>query len=265
MLATIHPLLVFAAEAAEEYVAPDDWRGIVALPAAFLFFFVSVYLLVRSNLGTRRAYLVVGTSFFGFMVILSLYWTFGAPGTPMATGPQTLPGQPADYYQPKWEPFAIDSVIADERYPIVKSFPEGFSEVDESDQRLADLVAPVVDELRTFFSGERGGVPGPVGSQWVPVGSPQVATADDGAQLVAVTYAPEGEDGEPDPNAETYTAFAFYDAGFLLLPSFVMVALSVLGFILHLLLLGWDENREKEERTRGRDSDMEPERVPARA
>lgn len=264
MLATTHNLIVFAAEAAEEFVPPDDWRSIIALPAAFLFFFVSVYLLLRSNLGTRRAYLVMATSFFGFMVILSLYWTFGAPGTPMATGPQNLPGQQADFYQPKWEPFAADSGIADDRYPMVKSYPEGFTEVPESEGDLADLVAPVPDELLTFFSQERAGVPGPIGNNWVAAGPPEVATAADGAQLVAVTFAPPTEEGEPDTSAETYTAFAFYDAGFLLLPSLVMVALSVLGFILHLLLLGWDENREKEDRYTDV-PDAEPERVPARA
>lgn len=265
MLANVYTVVIFAAEAAEEFVPPDDWRAIVSLPAAFLFFFVSVYLLLRSNLGTRRAYLVMATSFFGFMVILSLYWTFGAPGTPMATGPQNLPGQVADYYQPKWEPFAGDSVIADERFPLVKSFPEGFSEVDESDQALVELIGPVADQLLGFFSTERAGVPGPVPSNWVPAGSPQVATAADGAQIAAVTFAPATEEGEPDTSGDTYTAFAFYDSGFLLLPSFVMVALSLLGFLLHVLLLGWDENREKEDRRGAREGEREPERVPARA
>jgi hypothetical protein len=263
MLTTMHHLFVIGAAAAEEFVPPDDWRAIVALPAAFLFFFVSVYLLLRSNLGTRRAYLVMATCFFGFMVILSLYWTTGAPGTPMATGPQNLPGQVGDYYQPTWRPFAVDSVIADEQFPIVKSHPEGFAPVGEGDEALADLATSAVDEIATFFSTERAGVPGPVGEGWVPTGDPEVATADDGTQLVAVTYAPTTPEGEVDPAAETYTAFAYYDPGFLLLPSLIMVALSVIGFALHVLLLGWDENREKEERTV--DELPEAERAPAPA
>lgn len=263
MLATMHSLLVFAAEANEEFVPPDDWRAIIALPVAFLFFFVSVYLLLRSNLGTRRAYLVIATCFFGFMVILSLYWTTGAPGTPMATGPQNLPGQVGDYYQATWRPFAADSVIADEQYPIVKSYPEGFSAVPEDDQALGDLIANAVDELSRFFAEERGGVPGPVGADWVPAEEPQVATADDGTQLLAVTYAPPNEQGEPDPAGDTYTAFAYYDPGFLLLPSLIMVALSVLGFALHVALLAWDENREKREQSV--DELPEAERAPAPA
>jgi hypothetical protein len=270
MLATMHNLIVFAAEANEELVPPDDWRSIIALPAAFLFFFVSIYLLLRSNLGTRRAYLVMATSFFGFMVILSLYWTTGAPGTPMATGPQNLPGQVPDYYQPKWEPFAADSVIGDERFPLVKSFPEGFSAVPDDDPELADLAATAVDELQGFFSETRAGVAGPIGQDWVAAGEPQVAVAADNAQVVGVTFAPpfpddseEGTPGEPDTSGDTYTAFAFYDPGFILFPSLVMVALSLAGFVLHLLLLARDENREKEEQAG--DVAVEPERVPAGA
>ena len=270
MLATMHHLIVFAAEANEEFVPPDDWRNIVALPAAFLFFFVSIYLLLRSNLGTRRAYLVMATSFFGFMMILSLYWTFGAPGTPMATGPQNLPGQVANYYEPNWRPFAADSVIGNEQYPLVKSFPEGFSPVPEDDQELTDQVTTAVDELQSFFSEARAGVPGPVGGDWIPAGEPQVAVAADSTLVVGVTFAPPfpedseaGEPGQPDTSGETYTAFAYFDPGFILFPSLVMVALSVIGFVLHVLLLGRDENREKEERAS--DAAVEPERVPAGA
>ena len=255
---------ILAAEAAEEFVPPDDWRSIVALPAAFLFFFVSVYLLVRSNLGTRRGYLVCATSFFGFMLILSLFWTGGAPGTPIATGPQTLPGQPLDYWTPKWEPFAVDSVIADEQYPLVKSYPEGFSQV-EPDSDLADLTSTAVDEIRGFLAAPRADVPGPIGESW-QASEPEVATAADGTQLVAVTYqAVDSETGEVDPETEPYTGFAFYEPGFVILPSLIMVALSLLGFALHVALLVWDENRERRQQADEPVGDRREERVPARA
>jgi hypothetical protein len=44
----------------------------------------------------------------------------------------------------------------------------------------------------------------------------------------------------------TYTAFAFFDPGFPFFPSLVMIVISLAGFVIHALLLGWDENREKE-------------------
>ena len=302
MIATAHAFIVAAAEVSHEFVPADDWRTIIALPAGILFFFGSVYLLLRSNLGTRRAYLVIATSFFGFMLILSLFWAFGAPGTPIATGPQNLPGQELDYYQPTWFPFAPDSELAQNEYPLVQMYPEGFEAVDPEDEELVDLTTPLPDELLAFFTEERAGVPGPILSGWEPTGDPQVATAADGTLVAALTFAPpppqEGGDDATDPatdpeatddeaaatddeaaatddaaadteaaaQQEPFTAFAFYDPGFILLPSFIMIGISLVGFVLHALLLGWDENRRKEEESAiSEEEELQPERVPARA
>ena len=293
---------VLAVAAAEEYVAPTDWRGAVALPAAFLIFFGAIFLLLKANLGTRRAYLVEATCFFGFMTILSLFWGFGAPGTPQFTGPQTLPGQSADYYTPKWVAFAGDSTLADERFPIVKQFPEGFqeegggqaeagaegaeggeAETGQADtEGASDAAIGGAEELGNFFREERGGAQ-LIGDDWVLDGAPLAATADSGEKVVGATYAkpfalddegeiPEGPDGEPlfaedevgqpipedfavpsgvdDDVAELlaperFTAFAFFDVGFPIFPSLIMMLLSLGGFVLHALLLALDENRER--------------------
>jgi hypothetical protein len=291
--------VVLAVAAAEEYVPPNDWRGVIALPAAVLIFFGSVFLLLKSNLGTRRAYLVEATCFFGFLTVLSLFWGFGAPGTPQFTGPQALPGQSADYYTPKWVAFAGDSTLADERFPIVKQYPEGFQEeggggaaqgdaaegeTDQADTEGASAAASGgAEEIGNFFREKRAGTQ-LIGDDWVPAGPPLAATAESGQKVVGATYAkpfalndegevPEGPDGEPlfaeedvgqpipddfevpsgvdDEVAtlltpESYTAFAFFDAGFPMFPSLVMMVLAIGGFILHALLLGWDENRARQ-------------------
>lgn len=295
--------VLLAAAANEEYVPPDDWRGAVALPLAILIFFGAVFLLLKSNLGTRRAYLVEATCFFGFMTVLSLFWGFGAPGTPRNTGPQSLPGQSADYYTPKWVPFAGDSTLADERFSIVKQYPEGFEEAAGSggeggegtdaaaagDTGQADTEgaeadpAGGADEIGNFFREEHGGTQ-LIGDDWVQAGAPFVTTTETGEEVVAATFAkpfalnddgeiPQDADGQPlfeddqvgqpipedfavpsgvdDDVAqlltpESFTGFAFYDPGFAMFPALVMMVLSIAGFILHALLLGWDENREKE-------------------
>jgi hypothetical protein len=301
--------VLLAAAANEEYVAPDDWRGAVALPLAIIIFFGAVFLLLKANLGTRRAYLVEATCFFGFMTVLSLFWGLGAPGTPRNTGPQSLPGQAADYYTPKWVPFAGDSTLADERFPVVKQFPEGFEEASGAggeaaegadgaaaeggaaagDSAEADTEgqpadpAGGADEIANFFREDHAGSQ-LVGDDWVLAGSPFVATSDTGEEIVGATYAkpfalndegeiPEDANGQPlfeedqvgqaipedftvpsgveDDVAElltpaSFTGFAFYDPGFAMFPALVMMVLSIGGFILHALLLGWDENREKE-------------------
>jgi hypothetical protein len=288
--------VVLAVAAAEEYVPANDWRGVIALPAAVLIFFGSVFLLLKSNLGTRRAYLVEATCFFGFLTVLSLFWGFGAPGTPQFTGPQTLPGQSADYYTPKWVAFAGDSTLADERFPIVKQYPEGFQEEGgggdaaaegETDQATTEGASAAAsegaEEIGNFFREKRAGTQ-LIGDDWVPAGPPLAATAESREKVVGATYAkpfalndegevPEGPDGEPlfaeedvgqpipddfevpsgvdDEVAtlltpESYTAFAFFDAGFPMFPSLVMMVLAIGGFILHALLLGWDENRARQ-------------------
>jgi hypothetical protein len=292
--------VVLAVAAAEEYVPPDDWRGAIALPVAIIIFFGGIFLLLKSNLGTRRAYLVEASTFFGFMLILSLFWGFGAPGTPRNTGPQSLPGQPADFYTPKWVAFAPDSTLAQEQFPLVTQFPEGFEEeagegpeaggaegdagASEQDTEGAqDTPAAGADEIGAFFREERGGEQ-LIADEWVIAGTPLVAFADSGEKIVGATYAkpfafnedgevPTGPDGQPlfseedvgQPipedfevpagadsavtellTPETYTAFAFFDPGFAFFPSLVMIIISFLGFVLHALLLGWDENREKE-------------------
>jgi hypothetical protein len=292
--------VVLAVAAAEEYVAPSDWRGAIALPAAILIFFGAVFLLLKSNLGTRRAYLVEATCFFGFMAILSMFWGFGAPGTPQFTGPQALPGQAADYYTPTWVAFAGDSTLADERFPIVKQYPEGFQE-DRGDEEgeaaedggeaetgqaetegASDAATGGAEEIGNFFGEQRGGTQ-LIGDDWVLDGEPLAATVDSGEKVVGATYAkafalddegeiPEGPDsdplfseddvGQPIPEdftvpsgveddvaelvtPESFTAFAFYDPGFPIFPSLVMMALSIGGFVLHALLLAWDEKRER--------------------
>jgi hypothetical protein len=295
--------VVLAVAAAEEYVPANDWRGVIALPVSIIIFFGGIFLLLKANLGTRRAYLVEATCFFGFMTVLSLFWGFGAPGTPRFTGPQTMPGQAADYYVPKWVAFAGDSTLADERFQIVKQFPEGFreeggggeeasaegggegeGETDQAEtQGEGEAASGGAEEIGNFFREQRGGTQ-LIGDDWVQAGPPLAATAESGEKVVGATYAkpfalnqegeiPQGPDGQPlfaqdqigqpipedfvvpsgvdeDTAAlltpESYTAFAFFDAGFPMFPSLVMMVLSIGGFILHALLLGWDENREKE-------------------
>lgn len=240
----------------------NPWSQL-GMPLAVLIFVGSVYLLLRSNLGTRRGYLVMSVSLWGFGFLLSLLWTFGAPGTPPNTGPQNLPGTELDAYLPVFRPFAPDSAIAQGEYAFVQSYPEGFEEPPASFQERADEAAA---EIQSFFSGladpyerELLGTEEPVSTLWSP--------ARDGArfQVVAVEYqatcqlnsegeltgtcAEQGlEVGAPDPSAEPVVYFAFFDPGAEYFPSLLMTAIMVLLFAGHLLALYRDETRERRER-----------------
>lgn len=263
--------------ATEEFVPPTDWRAQISTPAAILIFFGSIFLLLRSNLGTRRAYLVEAACFFGFMVVISLFWAFGAPGTVQYTGPQNLPGQALDYYLPKWVPFAEDSTLAEQRFSDAVVPPGELQPIPEvpedEDNEPADVLVGEtgvsveevnlgIDEVKAFFAdAEQGG--GVIQEEFVSVESGYTQVND--IPVLAVTYQAPLEDNptEADPDGETYTAYAFFDFGFPLLPSLVFIVLSFTGFALHVALLIWDENREKREREAARSS--ETERVPAAA
>lgn len=237
-------LLDLAVLASEEFVPPGDWRAQIAFPVGALFLLGSVYVLLRSNLGTRRAYFVWGSSFFGFMFMLTLFWAFGAPGTPMFSGPQNLPGQPIDYYQPKWVPFAGDSLIAEQpEYEAVQGFPNTFGDVPESQETLTqEGTGPIQD----FFASEAAG--GQVDADWIPT---QIwyAEATNGRPMIAVEFAEPSPDDPTQAAAggETYVAFGFFQAGNVIFPNLIFIGLSLAGFVLHMVLLAWDERQERRE------------------
>lgn len=80
----------------------------------------SVYVLVWSIYGAKKGALVYGTAFFSFGMLLGVFWWFGAPGTPSATGLTYFPGQENDRYQAKWFPMEPGSERA-EFFPVTNS------------------------------------------------------------------------------------------------------------------------------------------------
>lgn len=256
----------------------NPWSQL-AVPIGVLIFIGSVYLLLRSNLGTRRGYLVMSTSLWGFAFLISLFWAFGAPGTPPTTGPQNLPGQAADAYQPTWYAFAGDSNLATEEgspYAAAADYPDGWGDVPAE---FADTAETGVQNITSFFAGldEEGEVPDTYsnvlfGTEAV-AGEPRYAEAANGRPMIAVTVAPtcqpnaqtaelpefcEGlEIGDPipedavldngNPAREDQTFFGFFDAGAPYFPSLVTMGIFLVLLVLHLLLLARDETRERRE------------------
>lgn len=255
----------------------------ISVPVFLLIFVGATYMLVRSNLGTKRGYLVTATCLWGFMVIYALFWAFGAPGTPRTTGPQNLPGQPADAYLPVWTAFAPDSLVAEDPLyaPLVSGYPGSFGEVPEDSQALAQEGA---DEIKSFFTGEEFETIGrPIGltdvaatTRWAvaengypviavefmptyqvgsfPEGDPRIEEGADppltvgGARLRPddSNLAPEGaEFGDLVEGAEPKLFYGFFDAGAPLFPSLVTLALCLLLFLVHAALLYRDEVNDR--------------------
>ena len=250
----------------------------LSVPLGLLAFLGSTYLLLRSNLGTKRAYLVLATSTFGFLMLFSLFWAYGAPGTPQATGPTNLPGQVSNELQPKWVPFAADSLLAErEDLSVVRQYPEGFTigQVDEEGEvsfegvgdELTSQLETGVDETQNFFSDEEAGavvdqadVATEVGYVQSVEGDPVIGVVFEAVDEETLEPIPEGESG-----SASYTAFAFFDEGAPLMPAQLLAGVSLLLFILHAVLLDRDEQREKRELVSADETADEPEKVPASA
>lgn len=95
--------------------------GIPAIISLFLIVVAligSIYMLLWSNFGARLGYLVLMVSLFGFMILMSALWLFGAPGTTTSTGPRGP--------EPAWVPFTPDSAAAGDYTTQVSSFPKGW-------------------------------------------------------------------------------------------------------------------------------------------
>lgn len=252
--------LVFAAEGAP----PDSLPAQLATPIGIVVFLGSTYLLLRSNLGTRRAYLLLATVFFAFMAVMSLFWGYGAPGTPPATGPTNLPGQAGDALQARWVPFAADSTIAqDPAYSqAVQTVPEGWGDPEEvGDPTFVDQeVDAGVDDIQNLFSSEVGGQRV---DDTAPAAEVLYTTAGNGNPMLAVTFQEADEEtGEIDPEGETFQAFAYFDDGAPLLPAQLFLGISLIGFLLHAWLLDRDERMARRD-LEGSDADeVEAEKVP---
>lgn len=255
----------------------------LAVPAGVLIFLGLPYMLLRSNLGTRRAYLVLGTSFFGFMFVLSLFWSFGAPGTPALTGPTNLPGTVPNEYQPLWVPFAADSTVAaEEPYAALVADDGAFSPPTEEQQAEASTA---VADINGFFAAALvdTGYPPRIQTTWTALDDQTgYAVAANGQPVVRAVYSatyqpnadgelPDGvteeQVGQPIPQDEEgagqFVAYAFFDAGNPLFPALLFLATSILGFALHAVLLHGDEQRERRERRELAEPRQEEQKVPA--
>lgn len=98
-------------------LAPTFVKGIAVIVCAIILFIGSVYVLLTAIFGLRMGYLVLAVSLFGWLIILSLIWTLGAPGTPPDLGPRGT--------EKHWQVFAAGTTDLATKYPETRSYPNG--------------------------------------------------------------------------------------------------------------------------------------------
>lgn len=228
------------------------WVGLFLLVASLI---GGIWMLLWSNLGARLAYLVTMVSLASFMMIFSLLWMVGGPGTTTMTGPRGR--------EVAWIPFLPDSEFAADFSEQITSFPTGEGwegvgtvfpgRVDTNGEfenvrgvvtrALADLA--YVQELEAtepadwaFYDAQKGPL--------TPDEKASATAATVRFNQAATTKLIAGISIPATERHRAMTLFVYRDKGLVFLPSLLFFIVSVLGFILHVVLLGRYEEAEKE-------------------
>lgn len=217
-------------------------EGTLVVVSGVILFMGSVWLLLAAIFGVRMGYLQMAVGMFGFMIVLSAIWAFGAPGTPPNLGPR---GE-----LPHWVPVAQGSSLTSEQYPVVDRYPADPWESPEGDAELETEADTAADAFTDFLAEEAThelegqGVEGEIESDAFVVRDLRFADAPDGTQLAAArAFSPAG--------GPEVTVVAFKDQGDEELPSWLFLGASVIGFAIHLPFLDRAERRRREILTGG--------------
>jgi hypothetical protein len=160
--------------AVEEVIPPDHPVAILAIPLGLLFMSGSVYVLLWSNFGAKKAGAIYGVAFFGFTFLLGVFWWFGGPGIPVGLGISHLPNQSGDHYQDRWYAFEEGSERAG--FFDVTQNPDAFTSLEEfTGVEGLDEDALQADRAFTALAGSVGGAVGSMQEQALPVDENGVA------------------------------------------------------------------------------------------
>jgi hypothetical protein len=181
--------------AVEEAIPADHPAAWLAVPIGLLFLSGSIYVLLWSNYGAKKAGAIYGVAFFGFAFLLGVFWWFGAPGIPPGLGISHLPGQTNDYYQERWYAFEAGSDRAS-FFPGIEE-RESFVTVQEyAGLAGADEERVQTDPLFSSLSGSVGQATEQMQAQYFPVDENGVAqigvTRRSGLEEQAAAAQPDG-------------------------------------------------------------------------
>jgi hypothetical protein len=221
-------------------------KGGLSVIMGFVLFVGSVLLLLSAIFGRRMGYLVLATSFFGWMFLLSALWAFGfwsqGPDTPTNLGPRGV--------EPAWvveaagtQPQPPNDVFAAYPDPTVWRTPG----TNDADTGSAQSVQGAVQSYLAHQVNEEQGMeafdPG------------AVQTTDFTVQ--AIRFASDGD--TPLAAAEAFfngggpvlTVYLHHDSGSVPVYSWAFMIVSLVGLGVHLPLLDRAERKRKDILTGG--------------
>jgi hypothetical protein len=227
-------------------------KGTLALVTGVLVLPGSVIMLLSANLGALKGYLIGAASFFSFVFILSLIWTFGLPGTPALTGPKGT--------DPSFKQFDLSSPQAS-RYSAARQFqgsqgngwqaepaePVGSKLPADQEKLRGDLETAKQAILQNLITEFNKNVKDSSKELDVTNLDPKVFyTNQGGTELAAVVISgkePPAGSGLLKPTFAPKTFFAYRDPGAPYLPSLIVMAISLVLAVGHFIGLGAAERR----------------------
>ena len=244
-----------------------QWSGAAAVAVVLTsvaIFIGTIYFLLTTIFGWRRAFHITMVSTMGFMIILSLAWLVGAPGTVPGTGPRGR--------EPTWIPFLAESEFGRDFRDEVATFPDGWDAPgkkyfgnNDKDKTGAIDAAGEVDTIKGILESALAGygqrndfseepadynfrLPSKDAAaeadltpeeKAVPIAVVRFKDAGGGRLLFGVRI-PAVAGKHPE-----LTVFAFRDKGMVFLPSLYFLVTSIFFFSLHLWLLARDEIKQR--------------------
>ena len=225
-------------------------KGIVVVVIAFVLLPGSVYMLLASNFGALKGYLIAGTAFFGFLMMLSAVWLFGIPGTTPLTGPKGT--------QPTFKFFTLDDPQA-ATYDSVRDFqgsaggewreaPTGEPNEGSAEATLKADLDTARQRAVTDFKEEANKDVEDSSEELdvINLDAKAYYTIQDGTEVAAIVISPKtppAGSGLKRPDFSPVTVFAYRDPGNPRLPSILFLIGSSVLFVAHMLLLGVAERR----------------------
>ena len=225
-------------------------KGLLVVITGFVLLPGSVYMLLATNFGALKGYLIAATAFFGFLMMLSAVWLFGIPGTTPLTGPKGT--------QPTFKSFTIDDPQAS-TYDAARDFqgqagngwqaaPEGEVEAGSAQEKLkADLDTARQRAVQDLITETNKKVENSSDELDVTnLDAKTFYTIQDGTEVAAIVISPKAppeDSGLKKPDFAPKTTFAYRDPGNPYLPSILFLVGASVLFLVHMVLLGMAERR----------------------
>jgi hypothetical protein len=228
-------------------------KGILVVVTAFVLLPGSVYMLLATNFGALKGYLIAATAFFGFLILLSATWLFGLPGTTPLTGPKGT--------QPTFRFFTLDDPAAS-RYDSVRSFQGaaggGWQEAPAAaaageqgggaqEALKADLDVARQTAVSTLIKEtNKDNKDSSKDLDATNLDAKAFYRIQDGTEVAAIVISPKDPpagSGLQRPSFAPKTTFAYRDPGAPFLPSILFLIGALVLFVVHMLALGLVERR----------------------